>query len=72
MHEGSYLNDAMRVNAGKEESMFKVSYFAPFGRSRENKDGNLKNGHVIRLFNKDAEMYLGVKYDPVNYKISEE
>lgn len=72
VHEGSYQNDAMIVNAGKEESMFKINYYAPFGRSRDKKDGTLKNGHVIRLFNKDTEMYLGVQYDPVNYKIREQ
>ena len=66
VHEESYLNESMSVNAGKEAGMFKIKYFSGFDQS-SGQSGNVMNGNIIKLLNKETDNYLGVNYDPVNY-----
>jgi hypothetical protein len=71
VHEQLHQKESMFVNAGKEAGMFKIKFFSGYDESNLSHNGNVMNGNIIKLLNKDTDHYLGVNYDPVNYSIEE-
>jgi hypothetical protein len=68
INENSTKKTKLEINAGNELCMFKIM---PFTRSISflNMAMNiLKNGDIIKLFNKDTDKYLAGKYNILNFK----
>ena len=57
----------LRINAGKSLCMFSIMSFETKSGIFSGFRNKLKNGDIIKLYNKDTEKYLGVNYDPSNF-----
>lgn len=56
------------VNAGKTLCMFKIYNYNKSSVFNENSTSTLRNGDIIKFYNKETDRYLGTRYNPLNFK----
>ena len=56
------------INAGKSLCMFKVYNYNISSFFNESATSTIRNGDIIKFYNKDTDRYLGTNYNPLNYK----
>ena len=68
INENSGNKRELEVNAGKELCMFRISAFTNSYNFLNLSHNILKNGDIIKLYNKDTDMYFSVKHKIQQFK----